>query len=222
MHQQNLTHFICWGCWPIGAMRGGTVWGLQKKELKPTEQPNTDVWKVEKCYNNPKTLIHNWHETRAKAEVSAILGRSSDLHVIKITWRALELPYLRLCCLYLFISLINKNNRAADTATLEGGNKFFSGQIMDMRFWFSAIFGIWGGLSFTLEVSTVHSKFFVKLVDQALLISLAVITILILSHKDHRKVKLILCNACSFYYFIHMHGMGRKACWILIKVLGDC
>ena len=55
-------------------MRGGTVWGLQKKELKPTEQPNTDVWKVEKCYKNPKTLIHNWHDTRAKAEVSAILN----------------------------------------------------------------------------------------------------------------------------------------------------
>lgn len=52
-------------------MRGGTVWGYEKKGRNAAEQPNTDVWKVEKCYTNPKTLVHNWHETRAKAEVSA-------------------------------------------------------------------------------------------------------------------------------------------------------
>lgn len=40
-----------------------------QKSIEVGSQPNTDTWKLETVYTNPKTLIGNWYEQRSKLEV---------------------------------------------------------------------------------------------------------------------------------------------------------
>jgi len=43
---------------------------LALKRADPMAQPCTNIWRVEPKYSDPRTLIDNWRENRAKTEVS--------------------------------------------------------------------------------------------------------------------------------------------------------